>query len=106
MGERLGGPVRGDKAFPGRHLCNLVSPDRPGQARRLHQGPEGTSGLGAFAAELVIDPAAARIRGCGVAVVNPPWRFDGEARAILAYLEKKLALSDGAQGSVRWVVSK
>jgi 23S rRNA (adenine2030-N6)-methyltransferase len=61
------------------------------------------TGVEAFAAELVIDPKASRIRGCGVAVVNPPWRFDGEARTILAYLEEKLALSDGAQGSVRWV---
>jgi 23S rRNA (adenine2030-N6)-methyltransferase len=60
-------------------------------------------GLEAFAAELVIDPGAARIRGCGVAVVNPPWRFDGEARTITSYLEGKLALSGGAQGSVRWV---
>jgi 23S rRNA (adenine2030-N6)-methyltransferase len=60
----------------------------------------------AFAAELVIDPKAARIRGCGVAIVNPPWRFDGEARTILSYLEGKLALSGGAQGSVRWVAPR
>lgn len=57
-----------------------------------------------LAAELVVDPADPRMTGCGVAVVNPPWRFDGEARAILAYLAGALARGQAAQGSVRWVV--
>ena len=45
-----------------------------------------------------------RMAGCGVAVVNPPWRFDGEARSILGYLGDALALGHEAQGSVRWIV--
>jgi 23S rRNA (adenine2030-N6)-methyltransferase len=57
-------------------------------------------------AELVVDPGAPRMPGCGVAIVNPPWRFDAEARAILNYLPNVLYRGSGAQGEVRWVVSK
>jgi 23S rRNA (adenine2030-N6)-methyltransferase len=64
------------------------------------------AGVPSLAAELVMEPDAAGMRGCGVAVVNPPWRFDGEARSILGYLEGVLARAHGAQGSVRWVVPK
>jgi len=64
------------------------------------------AGAPSFAAELVVDPAAPGMRGCGVAVVNPPWGFDGEARTILAYLEGVLARGQGAQGSLRWIGSK
>lgn len=58
----------------------------------------------ALAAELVVDPDAPRMSGCGVIIVNPPWKFDGEARSILGYLETALYRRDGAQGSVRWIV--
>ena len=66
---------------------------------------ESIRGLGApsLAAELVVDPASPKMRGCGVAVVNPPWKFDGEARAILGYLGSAFSRGSGAQGSVRWM---
>jgi len=64
------------------------------------------SGAPCLAAELVVDPGATRMTGCGVAVVNPPWRFDQDARVILGYLEGVLARGHGAQGSVRWIVPK
>ncbi len=59
-----------------------------------------------FTAELVVDPDAPGMTGCGVAVVNPPWRFDAEARSILGYLAVALACGQEAQGSVRWLVPK
>lgn len=62
------------------------------------------AGAPSFAAELVVDPKAPGMTGCGVVVVNPPWRFDGEARSILGYLEGALARGHEAQGSVRWIV--
>jgi 23S rRNA (adenine2030-N6)-methyltransferase len=74
--------------------------------------PEGFAGMlrarsaACLSAELVVDPGAPRMPGCGVAVVNPPWRFDGEARTILSYLSKVLYRGSGAQDDVRWVVSK
>ena len=64
------------------------------------------AGLPSLAAELTVDPDAAGIRGCGIAVINPPWRFDAEARSILDYLGPVLDRGHGAQGSVRWVVAK
>ncbi len=59
-----------------------------------------------LSAELIVDPGAARMKGCGVIVVNPPWRFDDEARVILNYLGNVLYRGAGAQGDVRWIVSK
>jgi 23S rRNA (adenine2030-N6)-methyltransferase len=74
--------------------------------------PEGFAAMlrarsaAAFCVELVVDPGAPRMTGCGVAIVNPPWRFDSEARAILTYLPKVLYRGSGAQGDVRWIVSR
>ena len=64
------------------------------------------AGAPSFSAELVVDPDAPRMKGCCVAVVNPPWRFDEEARSILGYLAEALALGHEAHGSVRWILSE
>ena len=58
-----------------------------------------------LAVELVVDPRGEGMRGCGVAVANPPWRFDDEARAIVGYLAGALP-GDGSEGSVRWISTK
>jgi 23S rRNA (adenine2030-N6)-methyltransferase len=55
--------------------------------------------------ELNVAPAGADvITGCGMLVVNPPWRFDAEARPLLEWLAG--ALSSSASGSARvdWLV--
>jgi 23S rRNA (adenine2030-N6)-methyltransferase len=44
------------------------------------------------------------IPGCGMLVVNPPWRFDAEPRAILKWLETKLAASGSGESIVQWLV--
>jgi 23S rRNA (adenine2030-N6)-methyltransferase len=62
--------------------------------------------VASFCAELVVDPSAPRMTGCGVAIINPPWQFDDEARAILTYLAAVLYRGSAAQGEVRWIVSK
>lgn len=55
--------------------------------------------------ELVVDPQGEGMRGCGVVVANPPWRFDDEARSIVAYLAS--ALPGGAsEGTVRWISTR
>jgi 23S rRNA (adenine2030-N6)-methyltransferase len=59
-----------------------------------------------LATELVVRPGAPGMSGCGLVVVNPPWLFDGEARSILTYLRDVLYRFEGAQGDVRWIVSK
>jgi 23S rRNA (adenine2030-N6)-methyltransferase len=58
-----------------------------------------------LAVELVVDPGGEGMRGCGVAVLNPPWRFDDEARSIVGYLAAALP-GNGSQASVRWISSK
>jgi 23S rRNA A2030 N6-methylase RlmJ len=37
-------------------------------------------------------------------VVNPPWRFDDEAKAIVQYLAKKLAVGGKGSAKVDWLV--
>jgi 23S rRNA (adenine2030-N6)-methyltransferase len=49
-------------------------------------------------------PSQPRLAGCGLAVVNPPWRFDEEARGIVSHLAGVLALGPGAAGRVDWIV--
>ena len=53
--------------------------------------------------ELVVDPGSAGLKGCGLLVLNPPWRFEEEARPILAELAEKLGRLSGAAGQVRWL---
>jgi 23S rRNA (adenine2030-N6)-methyltransferase len=44
------------------------------------------------------------IPGCGMLVVNPPWHFEDEARPLLAWLAKKLALQGPGTARVEWLV--
>jgi 23S rRNA (adenine2030-N6)-methyltransferase len=55
-------------------------------------------------AELSVRPDTftGALRGCGMLVVNPPYRFDAEAEAIVAWLASVLAADGGCR--VRWLV--
>jgi 23S rRNA (adenine2030-N6)-methyltransferase len=65
----------------------------------------GTMGLPpAFTAEITIHPTAEKMRGCGLLVVNPPWQFDAEARALAGWLAGALAQSPGGGATLRWIV--
>ena len=44
------------------------------------------------------------IPGCGMLVVNPPWRFDQETHPMLAWLAEKLAVSSAGRSNVKWLV--
>lgn len=44
------------------------------------------------------------ISGCGLLVVNPPWRFDAEARALLDWLWRALSPAGGGGVRVDWLV--
>jgi 23S rRNA (adenine2030-N6)-methyltransferase len=55
--------------------------------------------------ELNVAPAGADIiTGCGMLVVNPPWRFDAEARPLLDWLSGALSPSGGGAARVDWLV--
>jgi 23S rRNA (adenine2030-N6)-methyltransferase len=47
---------------------------------------------------------SAIIPGCGMLVVNPPWRFDHESKPLIEWLCRKLALSGVGQARVDWLV--
>jgi 23S rRNA (adenine2030-N6)-methyltransferase len=44
-----------------------------------------------------------RLNGSGVAVVNPPWQFDTDARTWLPWLSQRLALQQGAGWRCEWL---
>jgi len=44
------------------------------------------------------------MRGCGMIVVNPPWKFDAEARPLLDWLSQALALEGRSGAKVDWLV--
>jgi 23S rRNA (adenine2030-N6)-methyltransferase len=60
----------------------------------------------ALACELAIagETSALKLKGCGLLVLNPPWRFETEARAELAFLAEALAQGPGGGARVEWVV--
>jgi 23S rRNA (adenine2030-N6)-methyltransferase len=59
-------------------------------------------------AELTIagDQAPVKMKGCGVVVLNPPWRFEAEAEPLLQFLGEVLAQGPGGHGRVEWLVSE
>jgi 23S rRNA (adenine2030-N6)-methyltransferase len=61
-------------------------------------------GRPALAVELIVDPGSAGLRGCGVAIVNPPWGFEREAEIIATALAGVLGSGGGAETSLRWMV--
>ena len=44
------------------------------------------------------------IPGCGMLVINPPWHFDADAKAIVQWLAKKLVVSGAPRARVEWLV--
>jgi len=93
------------RRFPGGTYAAWFPLTRRAQARGLLEWLEA-AGVPALVAELEVDPDAAAMTGCALAVINPPWRFAEEARSILAYLGDALARGHGAHGSVREVASR
>ena len=42
--------------------------------------------------------------GCGMLVINPPWKFDAEARPLLDWLRRALAIEGAGSSGVDWLV--
>ncbi|MGD1032022.1 MAG: 23S rRNA (adenine(2030)-N(6))-methyltransferase RlmJ [Opitutaceae bacterium] len=57
----------------------------------------------ALALELVVEPGAAGLKGCGLLILNPPWRFEEDAKPVLAELTEMMGRSSGAAWQVRWL---
>jgi 23S rRNA (adenine2030-N6)-methyltransferase len=52
-----------------------------------------------WAGRLIVDPYSPGLRGCGLAVINPPWGFESPAGELLAVLGRRL----GGSVEARWI---
>lgn len=61
----------------------------------------------ALVVELTVagEASALKMRGCGLLMLNPPWRFELTAGAIVEYLARVLAQAPGGGGRVEWLVA-
>ena len=61
-----------------------------------------------LAAELAIagetEPTAPKMRGCGLAIINPPWQIDQILKPMLADLALHLAQAPDAKSTLEWIV--
>ncbi|WP_236919022.1 23S rRNA (adenine(2030)-N(6))-methyltransferase RlmJ [Ereboglobus luteus] len=59
-----------------------------------------------FAAELTIagETSSLKMRGCGMAVINPPWQIDQTLAPMLDTLYQSLAQSPGGKATLDWIV--
>ena len=56
-------------------------------------------------AELLLHPdnSALRLNGCGMIIVNPPWKFEQQLQALLATLRQHLVQGRFGQQRVEWI---
>lgn len=70
----------------------------------------GNFGVPALAAELNVTaandatPDAVRMKGCGLLILNPPWRMEQEIALLLPLLRERLRVDEGASAGCRWIV--
>jgi 23S rRNA (adenine2030-N6)-methyltransferase len=57
-----------------------------------------------LAVELIVNPPAAKMVGCGLVILNPPWKFAEAAAETVEFLAKALAQGRGARGDLIWLV--
>ena len=72
---------------------------------RLHEALAATGIRRQLVAELTVQPEDdwRRLNGCGMIVINPPWRLDGALADLLPRLHRALALEAGGW-TVDWLV--
>ena len=78
----------------------------PAAMRRFERDLVATGIRKILQLELSVAPESwtATLRGCGMLIVNPPWRLDTTARPLLAWLSRELAPPSGGASAVRWLV--
>ena len=56
--------------------------------------------------ELMIagEQSTLKLKGCGLVLINPPWKFDTEAKQLLEWMAKALAQEPGGGVRMRWLV--
>ena len=78
------------------------------QVQPFHRWLAG-SGFGkVIVAELLLHPdnSALRLNGCGMAIINPPWKFERQLEDLLAALQSLLAQGRYGQHRIEWLASE
>ena len=52
------------------------------------------------------DDSPLRLNGCGMVIVNPPWKFDDQLRQLLPLLHRFLAIDGGGGWRIDWLTSE
>ena len=83
-----------------------VTHPHPDKVRRFERDLVATGIRKILHLELSVAPESwtATLRGCGMLIVNPPWKLDTAARPLLAWLSRELAQPSGGASAVRWLV--
>jgi 23S rRNA (adenine2030-N6)-methyltransferase len=78
----------------------------PAAMRRFERDLVATGIRRILQLELTVGPESwtATMRGCGMLIVNPPWKLDTATRPLLAWLARVLAEPPAGSSSVRWLV--
>ena len=87
--------------FPGAVLAAWYPIKHRAPVREFHLALQASGMADVVAAELWLrEPLdAARLNGCGLVVVNPPFRFDDEAPPILDALSRRLGQGEAGAGT-------
>ena len=52
------------------------------------------------------DDSALRLNGCGMVIVNPPWRFEQQLRQLMPVLQDRLKVSGAGQVRLNWLTGE
>ncbi len=77
----------------------------PGAMRAFARDVEKTGIRKILRLELTVEreDRSVTVPGCGMLVVNPPWRFEDEARPLLRWLWSALSIEGAGGASVNWL---
>lgn len=78
----------------------------PGEVRTFERGVEQSGVRKILKLVLAVRPTGwrASLRGCGMLIVNPPWKFDQTASSMLGWLWERLAVNGAGEHGVEWLV--
>lgn len=105
FGAVLGGLREALRRFPGGTYAVWYPVTERARADEFHREVAALA-VPALFAELSVagDSSAVRMKGCGLVVLNPPWRIEEEIRLLLTPLVDALRVDAGASARWGWLV--
>lgn len=102
----LAGLAESLRRFPGGVYAVWYPITERARVDRFFEGLVSLNPPPTLVAELQIagDSAQVRMKGCGLLVLNPPWRVDEELRALLPSLGQSLRLDSAGGTRLEWLV--